>query len=176
MFDECDILHHILNGIQANEQAIEENGFKARLGYMGHLVQLSNMINKESKQEIIGKASNAVTEWSVFVNGTLAQMNADQQRILGGPAPIQAKAIGIVNESVLNQPPVFHDADVSYDIGDEDEEDEAERRKRMAHSFNDDFDAQFDDDFGVPQQSTSVQQQVSGFEDDFEAKFDDAPF
>jgi len=190
LFTECDILNQVLQCVAKNDQATAKDGHKARLGYMGHIIAISNGIQSIASQEVVAAAiKTASPAWKNYVDGALAQFNDEQQHDLGGPAPIQTRAeqqkqLEQQQREQANQQDSQHQDDgfgeTSFGVDDEDEE-ERERKMRLAASFGG-----FDDDFGnssanhsntaLEQGNPPAEQPQQGFDTDFDATFDDAPF
>ena len=56
---------------------------KFEKGYVGHLVQLANVI-KESEEPVVVEESDKVEEWREFINGFLAERNVKNNTKIGG--------------------------------------------------------------------------------------------
>jgi len=162
---ETNLLTRLLEAHEANEVALKEpKGF--RKGYMGFVVELSNMIRKLSvnEEQPIGAHAKEVKGWTDYLNGPLNERNVMNERQMGGPIPI-----GSNFPSNLYQ----------FDDDDDDDDD-------YAYEDDDDDDSDDDDDDEVvirrnptdeeQQQKSVLHTDTTGNTDDFDADFNEAEF
>ncbi|KAL0479192.1 SIT4 associated protein [Acrasis kona] len=117
---DSNLLNRLLQAHEQNEAALKEpKGF--RKGYMGFVVELSNMIRKLSinEEQPIGAYANSVAGWNEYLSGPVQERNLMNERQVGGP-------VGNSFSSSLYQFPddddEYDDEDYAYDDDDDDDD------------------------------------------------------
>jgi hypothetical protein len=164
---ETNLLKRLLDAHDANEAALKEpKGF--RKGYMGFVIELSNMIRKLStnEEQPIGAYAKEVTGWTEYVNGPLNERNVMNERQMGGPIPIGSQYPSNLyqfDDDDDDDEYAYDDDDDSDDDDDDDEEvirrtpeEEEARNRSVFHTDidlqeptnpDDDFEADFNSEF-----------------------------
>jgi hypothetical protein len=162
IIQETNLLTRLLEAHDANEASVKEpKGF--RKGYMGFVVELSNMIRKLSlnEEQPIGAYAKGVKGWPEYLNGPLNERNMMNERQMGGPIPIGGNF-----QTNLYQFDDDDDEDDEYAYDDEDDSDEEDdeevvirrspqeeenRNRGVFHTdvtgAGDDFDTDFSSEF-----------------------------
>lgn len=87
LFGTAQLTGRLIETTKANQKWIQEHR-NQRLGYMGHIYRISNvLVMAVSDQELLKKLV-CTDEWTAFVEGPLAEENKQQSQVLGGARPM----------------------------------------------------------------------------------------
>ncbi len=166
---EAKLVERLLDAYHKNEEIASTGNNKAfRLGYMGFVVDIANLLRRHALDgsSMVGPHLESVSGWSDFVTNFLDVRNSINEKQLGGPAPLGNSF----------QPYQFDDDDdddYHYDDSDSDEDDNDDEvvMKKTADS-DEDSDDDEDDDSDVIRKSSSSVQPSDEFEADFSSNFE----
>jgi serine/threonine-protein phosphatase 6 regulatory subunit 3 len=153
---DAKLAERLIAAYKKNELVTSESAKAFRLGHMGFVVDIANVVRKYSldSDSVVGKHIAEVPEWKDFVTNFLEPRNSTNEKQLGGPPPL-----GSTFQSYQFDDD-DEDDDYHYDDDDDSDDDDEEVVVKKA-TDSDDSD---DDEMDVRKKGAPVE--------DFEADFD----
>jgi hypothetical protein len=153
---DAKLTERLIAAYKKNEQVTSDSAKAFRLGHMGFVVDIANLVRKYSldSESVTGKHVAQVAEWKDFVTNFLEPRNSTNEKQLGGPPPLGSTFQSYQFDDDDD------DDDYHYDDDDDSDDDDEEVVVKKA-TDSDDSD---DDDMDVRKKGAPVE--------DFEADFD----